>query len=137
MVVDTNEPFPVHVSGGPSEWDSASIRKLVFFHPWLCRAPGIRYRRPNGERNGAGNRRSSCPHGHLNRSYQARYIKEKQIVLTWDDARRMIILDGFLDPEQPSVLHREIELQNVQSNNEMARLTAQSHLEMGGTYQAF
>ena len=53
------------------------------------------------------------------------------------DARRMIILDGFLDPEQPSVLHREIELQNVQSNNEMARLTAQSHLEMGGTYQAF
>lgn len=63
--------------------------------------------------------------------------KQKQIVLTWDDARRMVILEGFLDPAHPPVLHREVELQNVASNNQLARLTAQSHLEMGGTYQAF
>jgi hypothetical protein len=63
--------------------------------------------------------------------------RQKQIVMTWDDARRLVILEGYLDPRQPPVLRREIELHNVQSTNQLARMTAQSHLEMGGTYQAF
>jgi hypothetical protein len=57
--------------------------------------------------------------------------------MKWDDGRGVVILEGYLRPEEPPVLIREIELPHVQSANELARLTAQSHLEMGGTFQAF
>jgi len=63
--------------------------------------------------------------------------KQKQIVMTWDDSRRLVILEGFLDPQQSPVMRREFELPNVQSTSELARITAQSNLEMGATYQAF
>lgn len=63
--------------------------------------------------------------------------RRKQIVMKWDDDRGVVILEGYLQPDEPPVLIREIELPRVQSANELARLTAQSHLEMGGTFQAF
>ena len=63
--------------------------------------------------------------------------REKQIVLKWDDDRGVVILEGYLIPDELPVLIREIELPRVQSAGELARLTAQSHLEMGGTFQAF
>lgn len=61
----------------------------------------------------------------------------KQIVMKWDDVRGVVILEGYLRPDESPVLIREIELPQVQSANELARLTARSHLEMGGTFQAF
>lgn len=61
----------------------------------------------------------------------------KQLVLKWDDARNVVIAEGYLDPSQPPVLTKEWTLPKVQSTNEMARMVAQSHLEMGGSYQAF
>jgi hypothetical protein len=61
----------------------------------------------------------------------------KQVVMKWDDARGVVILEGYLNPRESPALVREIELPRIQSATEMARLTAQSHLEMGGTYQAF
>lgn len=61
----------------------------------------------------------------------------KQIVMKWDDARGVVILEGYLNPRELPVLVREIKLPAIQTATEMARLTAQSHLEMGGTYQAF
>ena len=61
----------------------------------------------------------------------------KQIVMKWDDVRGVVILEGYLNPRDLPALVREIELPRIQSATEMARLTAQSHLEMGGTYQAF
>ncbi|MEX1139915.1 MAG: hypothetical protein WEB33_12090 [Bacteroidota bacterium] len=61
----------------------------------------------------------------------------KQIVMKWDDDRGVVILEGYLKADEAPVLAREIELPHVQSANELARLTAQSHLEMGGTFQAF
>lgn len=61
----------------------------------------------------------------------------KQIVVKWDDGRNVVIVEGYLDPTQPPVLLKEWELPEVQSTNEVARLSAESHLEMGGTYQAF
>ncbi len=61
----------------------------------------------------------------------------KQIVMKWDDDRGVVILEGYLQPDALPVLTREIKLQHVPSANELARLTAQSHLEMGGTFQAF
>jgi hypothetical protein len=61
----------------------------------------------------------------------------KQIVMKWDDARGVIVLEGYLDPRESPALVREIELPRIASATEMARLTAQSHLEMGGSYQAF
>lgn len=63
--------------------------------------------------------------------------RKGQIVMTWDDGRRLVILEGYLDPLGPVVLRREIELPVVQSTDELARMTARSHLEMGGSYQAF
>lgn len=63
--------------------------------------------------------------------------RQKQIVMKWNDAQGLVILEGYLDPKQPPVMVRNIELPRVQASNEMARITAQSHLEMGGNYQAF
>lgn len=61
----------------------------------------------------------------------------KQVVVKWDDGRNVVIVEGYIDPSQTPVLVKEWELPRVHSTSEVARLAAQSHLEMGGTYQAF
>lgn len=61
----------------------------------------------------------------------------KQIVVTWNDARGMVIVAGYLDPKQESVYVKEYVLPKVTSTNEVARLTARSNLEMGASFQAF
>jgi hypothetical protein len=60
-----------------------------------------------------------------------------QIVLKWDDGRNVVIVEGYLDPRKPPVLVRELPLPKVTSKNELARATAETTLQMGGTYQAF
>lgn len=61
----------------------------------------------------------------------------KQIVVSWDDARGVVVVDGYLDPRGEPVLHREYTVPKVMSTNEVARMTARSYLDMSGSYQAF
>lgn len=61
----------------------------------------------------------------------------KQIVLKWDDARNVVIVEGYLDPTLPPDLTREFTLPKVVSTNPLAKIAAESNLEMGATYQAF
>ncbi len=61
----------------------------------------------------------------------------KQIVVKWDDGRGIIIVEGYLDPNQSPVLVKEFVLPKVTSMNEMARITVQSNIEMGASFQAF
>ena len=61
----------------------------------------------------------------------------KQIVVKWDDVRGIVIVEGYLDPKREPVLLNEYVLPKVTSTNEMARLTAQSNIEMGVSFQAF
>lgn len=63
--------------------------------------------------------------------------QRKQIVVKWDDARGVVIVEGYLDPKQTPVLVKEYRLPKVTSTNEMARITAQSNIEMGASFQAF
>jgi hypothetical protein len=59
-----------------------------------------------------------------------------QVVWKWNDAKRTIILEGYSDPEQPPVVVREVGLPIVQPS-ELARVAAQSNIEMGARVQAF
>ena len=61
----------------------------------------------------------------------------KQIVVKWDDARGVVIVEGYLDPKLPPMFVKEYRLPKVTSTNEMARITAQSNIEMGASFQAF
>ena len=61
----------------------------------------------------------------------------RQIVVKWDDARGVVIVEGYLDPKQPPMLIKEYVLPKVTSTNELARITAQSNIEMGASFQAF
>ena len=61
----------------------------------------------------------------------------KQIVVTWDDAKGIVIVEGYLDPKLEPVFRKEYVLPKVQSTNEMARMTARSNIEMGASFQAF
>ncbi|MBI2618584.1 MAG: hypothetical protein HYW57_00710 [Ignavibacteriales bacterium] len=61
----------------------------------------------------------------------------KQIVVKWEDSRGVVIVEGYLDPAQPPALVKEFSLPKVQAANDLTRITAQGHLETGGTYQAF
>jgi hypothetical protein len=59
-----------------------------------------------------------------------------QVVWKWDDAQRMIILEGYLDPAQPPVAIRKTSLPIVQPSG-VSRLAGKSQQEMGGRSQAF
>jgi hypothetical protein len=59
-----------------------------------------------------------------------------QVVWKWDDSRRVIILEGYVDPTQPPVIVRETDLPIVQTS-EIARLSGQSATETGGRSQGF
>ena len=61
----------------------------------------------------------------------------KQIVLKWDDARGVVIVEGYVDPAKQPVFVKEFSLPQVTAKNEMARLASQSLLEQGASYQAF
>ncbi len=64
-------------------------------------------------------------------------LKGKQIVLKWDDTKRIVIVEAYLDPNGEPEFVREIPLPGVTSTNELARISAQSQIEMGGTFQSF
>jgi hypothetical protein len=59
-----------------------------------------------------------------------------QVVIRWDDERRMILFEGYADPREPPVVRRETDLPVVRPSD-AARLAAQGILEMGGRAQAF
>jgi len=59
-----------------------------------------------------------------------------QVVWKWDNGQRKLILEGYADPKQPPVIVRETDLPIVQPSP-MARMAAESALEMGGSAQAF
>jgi|WetSurMetagenome_2_1015567.scaffolds.fasta_scaffold101419_2 hypothetical protein len=59
-----------------------------------------------------------------------------QVVWKWDDGRRIIILEGYADPNQPPVIIKESNLPIVKPS-EMARIAAESSLETGGRAQRF
>ena len=59
-----------------------------------------------------------------------------QVVIRWDDERRMILFEGYADPLEPPVIRRETDLPVVRPSD-AARLAAQGILEMGGRAQAF
>jgi hypothetical protein len=62
----------------------------------------------------------------------------KQIVLKWDDARGVVILEGYTSPMEPPVFIKEVPLQpQVVSKSQLAQLTARDALEQGASYQAF
>lgn len=61
----------------------------------------------------------------------------RQVVLKWDDARAVVIVEAYVDPAFPPDIVREIKLPKVTAANELPRISAQSQLEMGGTYQSF
>ena len=61
----------------------------------------------------------------------------KQIVLKWDDARRLVIVEAYVDPTQEPAFVREIPMPKISRVDELARLSAQSNLEMGGSFQSF
>ena len=61
----------------------------------------------------------------------------KQVVLKWDDAKRIVIVEAYLDPAQQPDFVWEILLPKISSADEMAHLSAQSQLEMGASFQSF
>lgn len=61
----------------------------------------------------------------------------KQVVVKWDDSSGMVIVEGYTDPQKKPVFVKEWLLPAVTAKNEMARLTAQSLLEQGASFQAF
>lgn len=61
----------------------------------------------------------------------------KQIVLKWDDARGIVIVEAYLNPSGEPEFVWEIPLPRATSTNELARISAQSQMEMGGTFQSF
>jgi hypothetical protein len=60
-----------------------------------------------------------------------------QVVWKWDDARRMIILEGYVDPKQPPAVVRETPFPSGVRPSDLARMSAQSLLEQGGRAQGF
>ena len=61
----------------------------------------------------------------------------KQLVLKWDNAEETVILEGYVDPEQPPLISRSFKLPRRVVPNEATRLFVQSNLETGMTYQSF
>jgi hypothetical protein len=59
-----------------------------------------------------------------------------QVVWKWDDAQRMIILEGYVDPTQPPVAIRKTVLPIVQPSV-ISRLAGKSQQELGGRSQSF
>lgn len=62
---------------------------------------------------------------------------QKQMVLKWDDAEGTIILEGYLDPSQEPIFTKSFKLPRNVVPSEIARIAAQSNLEMGAQYQSF
>ena len=64
----------------------------------------------------------------------------RQIVVRFDDARNVLIVEGYEDPTQPPVLsiEKRFRLPTLQPHErELLERLAQSNLEMGGTAPAF
>ena len=62
--------------------------------------------------------------------------RKMQVVIRWDDERRLILFEGYADPLKPPVIRRETSFPVVRPSV-LARLAAQGNLEMGGRAQAF
>ncbi|MBI3006115.1 MAG: hypothetical protein HYY49_11975 [Ignavibacteriales bacterium] len=61
----------------------------------------------------------------------------KQIVLKWDDAKGIVIVEAYLNPNSGPEFVREIALPKATSVNELGRISAESQIETGGTFQSF
>jgi len=61
----------------------------------------------------------------------------KQIVLKWDDGDGTVILEGYLDPQQPPAMTRRLKLPRNVIPDAVAQAVVQSNLEMGMSFQAF
>lgn len=61
----------------------------------------------------------------------------KQIVLKWDDAEGLVILEGYLDPSQEPVLTKSFKLPKNVIPDGMAKAVTEMNLENGMAYQAF
>jgi hypothetical protein len=61
----------------------------------------------------------------------------KQIVLKWDDAEGLVILEGYLDPSQEPVLTRSFKIPKDVVPDAIAKAVTEMNLENGMTYQAF
>jgi len=59
-----------------------------------------------------------------------------QVVWKWDDEQRKIILEGYVDPNNPPVIVQESDLPIVKPSG-LARVAGQSTLETGARGQAF
>jgi hypothetical protein len=62
---------------------------------------------------------------------------QKQIVLKWDDAGGTVILEGYLDPQQPPAMTKRLTLPRNVIPDAVAQAVVQSNLEMGMSFQAF
>jgi hypothetical protein len=62
---------------------------------------------------------------------------QKQVVLKWNDAEGLVILEGYLSPTQEPVFTRSFKLPKGVVPDDLARITTQSNLEMGMAYQSF
>jgi hypothetical protein len=62
---------------------------------------------------------------------------QKQIVMKWDDAEGTVILEGYLDPNQPPAYTRSFKLPKGVVPDQAARLITQSNLEQGMEFQSF
>ncbi len=62
---------------------------------------------------------------------------QKQVVLKWDDAEGIVIIEGYVDPNQEPVVTRSFKIPKGIVPDEAARLITQSNLELGMTYQSF
>jgi hypothetical protein len=62
---------------------------------------------------------------------------QKQIVLTWDDTERTVILEGYLDPAQAPVFKKSFKLPKNVVPDAMARIAVGSNLELGMSFQSF
>jgi len=61
----------------------------------------------------------------------------KQIVLKWDDAKSIVIVEAYIDPAKEPAFVRELPMPKISRVDDIARLSAQSHLDMGGSFQSF
>jgi len=61
---------------------------------------------------------------------------KKQLVLTFDDDRNLVIVEGYADPHQNPIFKREWNLQKVRPTP-LVRQIFRSNVEMGMSYRAY
>jgi hypothetical protein len=62
---------------------------------------------------------------------------QKQIVLTWNDTDGTVVLEGYKDPAQEPIFKKSFVLPKNVVSDAMAKIAAQSNLELGMSFQSF